>query len=229
MNWSTQCAVVIPCRNEVDTIARVLSQLPAWLPTRIVVDDGSTDDTAQAAVAAGARVLAHGRCAGKGAALRTGWEHCRRQNFRWALCMDGDGQHAPEDIPQFFRHAEAGSAALIIGNRFHAAWKIPWLRRQVNRWMSRRLSRRFGQDLPDTQCGFRLLQLAALDQVLLRTNHFEIESEMVARFLQAGLEIAFVPVRPIYACEQSKICPVTDTWRWFRWWCGVRDNSPSRV
>jgi hypothetical protein len=94
---------------------------------------------------------------------------------------------------------------------------MPWLRRQVNRWMSRRLSQKAGRDLPDTQCGFRLLRLDEWSKLALSTERFEAESEMILAFADAGLAIEFVPIEVIYKAERSKIHPLRDTWRWFRW------------
>lgn len=217
MNWPQQCAVVIPCRNEARAIAALVREVRAQLPHVIVVNDGSTDDTAAQAAGAGAEVVAGAEIPGKGAALRIGWQRARERGFAWALCLDGDGQHAAADIPAFLACAETADVSLVVGNRMNRAGEMPWLRRWVNRWMSRRLSRLAGHELPDSQCGFRLLRLAALDRVVLRADQFEIESEQLLAFLTAGERVEFVPVQVIYRTEQSKIHPWRDTLRWFRW------------
>src|SRR5438477_9798330 len=102
MNWPSTCAAIIPCLNEQETIASLVCAVRLHLPTVIVVDDGSVDQTAALAAGAGALVLRHDSSRGKGAALQTGWRHARQQRFQWALTLDGDGQHSPEDIPAFF-------------------------------------------------------------------------------------------------------------------------------
>jgi hypothetical protein len=84
--------------------------------------------------------------------------------------------------------------------------------------MSRRISRSVGRRLPDTQCGFRLINLEALDKLPVSTTHFEIESEVLLAFARAGRRIEFVPIQVIYKSEQSKIHPLIDTIRWFKWW-----------
>ena len=217
VNWPQQCAVVIPCRNEARAIASLLLEVRVHLPHVFVVNDGSTDDTAAQAAGAGAEVVAGVGTPGKGAALRAGWQRAREQGFAWALCMDGDGQHAAADISAFLACAETTAASLVVGNRMNHAEQMPWLRRLVNRWMSRRLSGLAGRELPDSQCGFRLLRLDALDRVVLRADQFEIESEQLLAFLAAGERVEFVPVQVIYRTEQSKIHPFRDTVRWFRW------------
>jgi glycosyltransferase involved in cell wall biosynthesis len=217
MDWPAHCAVVIPCLNEAASIERLVRQARDHLPSVIVVDDGSTDTTGERAARAGAEVLRHEQSQGKGAALQTGLRQARERGFAWALTLDGDGQHAPEDIPVFLRHATHTKAALIVGNRMADPGRMPWLRRQVNRWMSRRLSRIAGRVLPDTQCGFRLMKLDAWSRLPISTRHFEIESEMLLAFIGAGQGVEFVPIQVIYKAEQSKIHPWRDTVRWFRW------------
>jgi glycosyltransferase involved in cell wall biosynthesis len=212
------CAAVIPCLNERAGVAALVAALRQQLPRVMVVDDGSVDDTAARAGVAGATVLRHERNFGKGAALRTGLSQARRQGFDWAVTLDGDGQHAPDDLPVFLQRAEQTGARLIIGDRMHQARAIPWLRRQVNRWMSRQLSRRAGRHLPDTQCGFRLVHLETWATLSLSTEHFEIESEMLMAFLAARHPVEFVPIRVIGRGRRSHIRPLADSLRWWKWW-----------
>ncbi|HKQ39528.1 MAG TPA: glycosyltransferase family 2 protein [Verrucomicrobiae bacterium] len=209
------CAAVIPCLNEAEHIGSVVGDVLPLLLKVIVVDDGSKDGTSQEAARAGAEVIRHEANQGKGAAVQRGLGHARECGFEWALLLDGDGQHAASDIPKFL--SETG-AHLVIGNRMAEAGQMPWLRRFVNRWMSRQLSCRLGMALPDTQCGFRLVHLPSWSQLNLETSHFEIESEMLTAFVEAGLIVKFVPVRVVYRNETSKIDPILDTVRWFRWW-----------
>ena len=217
VDWKLQCAAIIPCFNGTATIAEVVRGVQAHLPTVIVVDDGSTDDTAERAAEAGAEIVRHATNRGKGAALRVGFQHLRDCGFAWALMLDGDGQHAPEDIPIFFRRAEETGAALVVGNRMGQANGMPWLRRRVNGLMSRQLSRLTGVSLADSQCGFRLANLAALAPLNLTADRFEIESEMLVALIGNGQQVKFVQVQVIYKTNASEIHPVADTWRWLRW------------
>jgi glycosyltransferase involved in cell wall biosynthesis len=229
MVLSESCAVVIPCCNEGGTIAALVSEVREWLATVIVVDDGSTDDTAAQALAAGATVARHVRNLGKGAALKTGLAAALKGEFEWALAMDGDGQHKPEDLPAFFRCAAQTGARLVIGNRMHNAQAIPWLRRQVNRWMSRRISERAGQLLPDSQCGFRLVNLKVWASLRLETNRFETESEMLLAFARAGYPIQFVPIQVVGRGPHSHIRPLQDACRWLQWWSGSEPRLPGSL
>jgi glycosyltransferase involved in cell wall biosynthesis len=222
MRWRAECAVVIPCLNEEAGLCALVEAVRLELPQVIVVDDGSCDETAALAAKAGAEVLRHDRPRGKGAALNTGWRRAVERGFTWSLTMDGDGQHAPENIRAFCEAAVDGKADLVVGNRLANPGAMPWLRRRVNQWMSRRLSRVAGIHLPDSQCGFRLMKLSAWSALSLRADHFEIESEVLLAFVSRGYLVRFVPVRTIYGAERSKINPVRDTWRWFRWWRRAR-------
>lgn len=222
MSSADKVAVVIPCLNEAKEIFALVSAVREFLPSVIVVDDGSTDDTAKLATNASAEVLRNETPLGKGMALNLGFQRARERGFSFALAMDGDGQHAPTDIPKFL--AAMHKAPLVIGNRMENCAHMPWLRRFVNRWMSQRLSQIAGKNLPDTQCGFRLIDLEAWSQLDLQTTHFEIESELVLSFAAAGHAIEFVPIQVIYKNERSKIHPVRDTVRWFRWLAKARQK-----
>jgi glycosyltransferase involved in cell wall biosynthesis len=215
VDWTRQCAVIIPCRNEEGTIAPLVASLCKLLPTVFVIDDGSRDATAQVALDAGARVISLPAPKGKGAALRVGFAAADQAGFRWALMLDGDGQHDPADAPRFFHEAKAG-ADLVIGNRMGSAAQMTFVRRTVNRWMSRRISRRTGVHCPDSQCGFRLARIDFLKS--LNSRRFEIESEMLLSAARAGHRISFVPIPVKSTARASHIHPVADTVRWFCWW-----------
>ena len=222
MNWPTKCAVVIPCRNEEASIAGLVRAVRQYFELVVVVDDNSSDETAARAIEAGAQVVRREQNPGKGAALKAGVAAALAQDCAWVMTLDGDGQHRPEDIPALLRCAEETGASLVIGNRMPGAEAIPWLRRSVNRWMSRQISQFAGRFLPDSQCGFRLINLKAWGALRLETDHYEIESEMLLAFVQAGYRVEFVPIHVIGRGRRSQIDPVKDTWRWLRWWKGVR-------
>jgi len=215
--WRRKTAAVIPCLNEASTIERLVCQVQEQVDSVCVVADGSHDGTAEAALRARAHVIRFSVPGGKGRALRAGWRWAMEEGLSWALCLDGDGQHAPEEIPGFFSVADQTGALLVVGNRMVNAAQMPTVRRVVNWWMSRRLSDLTRQVLPDSQCGFRLINLGALSRLSLATGHFEIESELLVAFSRAGCRIEFVPVSVIYRGESSKIRPVRDSIRWFRW------------
>lgn len=221
------CAAVIPCFNEEKTIGPLVRALLIDLPLVIVVDDGSKDKTAIRAGDAGAMVIPHESNRGKGAALRTGLSQLHKFGFERAVVLDGDGQHDPAEVSALVQCAEQTGATLVIGNRMWQAEAMPWLRRQVNRWMSRKLSQSAGQarHLPDTQSGFRLMHLPTWASLSLSAQRFEVESEMLMAFLAGGFPVEFVPIRVIAAARKSRIRPITDSLRWWAWW---RKRNPAR-
>jgi glycosyltransferase involved in cell wall biosynthesis len=222
VNWPATCAVVIPCRDEEASIGELVRAVRQYLPLVFVVDDDSDDQTGARASEAGAQVVRREQNPGKGAALKVGVAAALSEDCAWVMTLDGDGQHRPEDIPAFLRCVEETGASLVIGDRMPGAEAIPWLRRSANRWMSRQISEIAGRFLPDSQCGFRLINLEGWGALRLETDHYEIESEMLLAFVQAGCRVEFVPIQVIGRGRRSKIHPVKDTWRWLRWWKRVR-------
>ena len=216
----------MPCRNGSGKIAPVIAEVRKVLPNVIVVDDGSTDATVDAAAKAGAQVLRHEKNRGKGAALIAGFREARKQGFAWALMMDADGQHSPADIPKFFAAAEKSHAPFVVGNRMANPKSMPLLRRWTNATMSWMLSNYARRVLPDTQCGFRLVKLSAFSEDALETSRFEIDSEMLVLFSIHAQSIESVPIQVIYGDERSNIDVVRDTFRWLRWFRGLPRETP---
>ena len=218
---------VIPCRNEELSIGPVVIGLRGWVDSVIVVNDRSKDATGSIARSAGAHVLDLETGSGKGAAIRYGWDAAARLGATRVLLLDGDGQHAPADAPRFISHQESTSADLVIGNRFAGDTRsVPRIRRWTNQWMSRRLSQLCHVPLPDSQCGYRLVNVAPLLRLNLKTDHFEIESEMCFAFARAGHRIEFLPIQPQYDGQNSKIRPLRDALRWFLWYQSARRCRP---
>jgi glycosyltransferase involved in cell wall biosynthesis len=176
----------------------------------VVVDDGSTDGTSEAAAAAGASVLRQVPNAGKGAALRTGFTHALDVGADAVVTLDADGQHDPDEIPSFLDAFAARRPELVVGRRDFGA--MPALRRWSNRLGGLALSAAIGRHVPDNQSGYRLVG-RTLMRALLASDEpgFEFEVEMIARCVALGLPIEWVPIRTIYAGEPSHIRP----WRHF--------------
>ena len=218
---SYELCAVIPCLNEVGSIGAVVRAVLRFVAAVWVVDDGSSDGTAVEAERAGARVIRLEGNLGKGAALREGLRAAKAAGFKYAVTLDGDGQHEAGDIPRLVETARGG-ADLVIGNRMAHCDEMPRVRRFVNRWMSARLGRRLEIECPDSQCGFRVIRLEAWEKLELRQNRFEVESEMLAAFARAGMKIAFVPVKCLPAKRASRIRPIVDSVRWFRWFANLK-------
>jgi len=207
-----RCAL-IPSYNEAKNIGAVTRELKSLGLTAYVVDDGSTDDTAGIAASQGAVVIAHTKNQGKGASLIEGFDRILKEGFDAVLIMDGDGQHATDDIDNFFKKMTETGADIVIGNRMLDTASMPALRNITNRIMSRIISNMCGQEIPDTQCGFKLIKRNVLENIKFEFSNFEIESEILLRAARKGFKIESVPVKTVYQDETSKIKPIFDTIR----------------
>jgi len=199
---------LIPAYQEGPRIAGVVEGAKRHLPV-VVVDDGSTDDTASRAGAAGATVLRQVPNQGKGAALRAGFRYALEHGAEAVVTLDADGQHDPAETPAFLATHEAGGSLkpeLIVGQRDFRA--MPPVRRLSNTVGALVLSAAVGRRIPDNQSGYRLvgrrLMTALLDS---DESGFAFEVEMIARCIALDLPIAWVPIRTIYAGEPSHIRP----------------------
>ena len=201
---------LIPAYEEGPRIGAVVEGARRHLPV-VVVDDGSTDDTAERAEAAGAMVLRQQPNAGKGAALRAGFRHALEAGAPAVVTLDADGQHDPAEIPAFLERFGERRAELIIGQRDLRS--MPPVRRLSNTLGGLALALALGRSVPDNQSGYRLIG-RTLMRALLDSDEsgFEFEVEMIARCLALGLPVDSVPIRTIYAGEPSHIRP----WRHFR-------------
>ncbi|HEY8238480.1 MAG TPA: glycosyltransferase family 2 protein [Candidatus Limnocylindrales bacterium] len=205
-----QLLALVPAHDEAAGIGTVVKGARRHVPV-LVVDDGSTDDTAALAEAAGARVIRQSPNQGKGAALRAGFAAALAEGAEAVITLDGDGQHDPSEIPAFLgayaRQAIAGGQAeLIVGRRDFR--RMPLVRRLANGLGTLVLSGALGRWIPDNQSGYRLigrrLMQATLDS---EEAGFAFEVEMIAVCQREGWPIGWVPVRTIYAGESSHIRP----------------------
>lgn len=208
------CAL-IPAYNEADRIAPVVKESLAHVRHVIVIDDGSSDATANAARAAGAFCLVAPKNQGKGAALRRGFAHAAAEGFTHAITLDGDGQHLPQDIPALIEAARTTGADLVIGARTFDRAKMPRARFFSNTVGSRLASALVGQPVHDSQCGFRLYRIESLAKIRLRGRRYELEMETLIKLGRAGCTIAHAPIQMVYDHGQarSKMKPVRDTVR----------------
>lgn len=210
----TICAV-IPAFNECARIAAVVAGARQHTGAVVVVDDGSTDGTAEIAEAAGAICLRHQANQGKGAAVRTGIAYALEREFSHVLFLDGDGQHSPADIPALIEAARATGADLVIGERTFDAARMPLARYCSNRLGSAIASWLAGQRIRDSQSGFRLVRTDRLRGLPLRARKYEIEMEILLKLSRAGGRIEHVPIQTVYdgGRARSKMKPVRDTVR----------------
>lgn len=210
-------AAVIPAFNEEKHIGDVVRRTRQVLDDVLVVDDGSADQTAARARDAGAEVIVHEFNHGKGETIKTGLRHWLERQLDFVIILDADGQHRPEEIDRFVGAALSPSEPkLVLGNRMKDVSSMPLVRRFVNRWMSRQISALCGQEIPDTQCGYRLLHRQLIPELLGGAARFDYETEMLIIASRKGFRIDSVPISTVYSDEVSSIHPVRDTIRFFK-------------
>ena len=205
------CAV-IPSYNNGGTVADVVrGVLRQGLPV-LVVDDGSTDGTADALKDLPIRVIRHPKNRGKGRALKTSLEEARRQGYRFVLTLDADGQHDPGDIPDLV--AAAGERTLVIGSRNLMAAGMPSGNTFANRFSNFWFTVQTGRKLPDTQTGFRVYPLEDLPSLKLLTARYEAELTLLVFSAWKGLKLVPVPVHVYYPEDRvSHFRPFADFFR----------------
>ena len=212
-----KAAAIIPAYREEKHIGDVVRRTRQQLDHVLVVDDGSNDQTAQRAREAGAEVIVHSQNRGKGEAIKTGLRHWLDRQFTHVVVLDADGQHLPEEIDRFIAAAaSAAEPSFFLGNRMNNLTGMPFIRRVVNRYMSRRISLLSAQQIPDTQCGFRMLDRQLIPQLLGGANRFDYETEMLIIASRKGYRIESVPITTVYSDEVSNIQPMRDALRFFK-------------
>jgi glycosyltransferase involved in cell wall biosynthesis len=213
----SRIAAVIPAYQEEKHVGEVAQRTRAQLENVLVVDDGSTDATAERARSSGVDVVIHPQNRGKGESIKTGLRYWLERGSEYVVLLDADGQHLPEEISRFVDSAASESnAKIFIGSRMNDAGAMPLVRRIVNRYMSGEISRVCGQQIPDTQCGFRMLHRDIIPEVLSGASRFEYETEMLIIASRKGHRVASVPITTVYSDEVSSINPVRDTMRFFK-------------
>jgi glycosyltransferase involved in cell wall biosynthesis len=186
-------AVAIPAYDAAHSVGSVVARTRVVVEDVLVVDDGSSDGTAQAARTAGAEVHVFPENRGKGAALSAAFSILFSRGFAGVVTIDADGQHLPEETPRLL--AAACGADLVLGTRDHLFAEMGTLRRLSNRLSSRAISWAAGQAISDVQTGFRLYTRELIDRTGFPEPGFEAESAVVVRAVRLGLRVTTTPIR----------------------------------
>jgi len=207
-------AAAIPAFQAAASVADVVRRTRAVIEEVLVVDDGSTDGTGDAARGAGADVVAHPANRGKGAALVTAFRTLFGRGCDAVVTVDADGQHLPEEIPRLLEAARGG-ADLVLGTRDHLFAEMVAARRVANRLSSWAISWAAGQRLSDVQTGFRLYTRRVVEATGFPETRFDAESAVVVRASRRGFRIVTVPVRLGFADGRttSHYRPLVDSLR----------------
>jgi len=205
----TDMAVIVPAYNEIDGIERTLTELRttlAALPCSseiVVVDDGSTDGTAERAAACGARVIVHGNNRGYGAALKTGVLNTRS---RAIAILDADCTYAPDAIPRLY--AKLPQTDMVVGARKLSATGVSWIRRPAKWVLNRFASYLVGRRIPDLNSGQRIMKRETLMRFLhLCPDGFSFTSTITMAMMANGCHVVYEPIEYAKRTGDSKIRP----------------------
>jgi len=192
----------IPAFNEEKTIAKIVARAMKHVDRVVVVDDGSTDDTALIAASLGAHVVRHDENKGYGSAIRSCFSAARDLAADVLVTLDADGQHDPEQIPKVIEPILNGESDIVVGSRFHQGGgreEIPRYRIAGMRMLNEATNRIAKQKVADTQSGFRAYSRRAIDSIRIYETGMGVTSEIDVRSGDADLRVAEVPIQVAYS------------------------------
>lgn len=203
---SLQCCVIIPTYNNAQTLAEVIRSVRKYTRNILVVNDGSSDETASLLQDfPDCHVITHARNLGKGMALRNAFQEAVAMGYAYAISIDSDGQHMPEDLPVLLNQIEANPGALVVGARNMNQKSVPGASSFGNRFSSFWFRVETGIKLPDTQSGYRLYPIEKMKNLSFITRKFEFEIEVLVRSAWAGIPVISAPVQVYYAPNEERV------------------------
>jgi glycosyltransferase involved in cell wall biosynthesis len=213
MNW----CVVIPTFNNEKTLEKVLQDVMRFSGNIIVVNDGSTDNTSKILQRLDGIFTIHLPCnMGKGYALRKGFETALRQGYTHVITLDSDGQHLASDIGGFITKATECADALIVGSRTLPQDKMKRGSSFANRFSNFWFRFIAGVSLPDTQSGYRLYPLQALENMHFLTRKYEFELEVLYRAAWKDIPLTSIPIQVFYPSREERVSHFRPFWDFFR-------------
>lgn len=200
------CVVLIPTYNNAGTLAQVIYDVKEYASDVIVVNDGSTDNTAEILTAIeDIRIISYAENRGKGYALKLGLSKAYEWGYRYAITIDSDGQHYADDIAVFVERIEQSPDTLLIGARNLTADNMPSKNSFANKFSNFWFKIETGQSLSDTQSGYRLYPLEKLQNIRLVTRRYEFEVEIIVRAAWRGVKVENVPIKVYYAPDDKRV------------------------
>ncbi|MCB0454558.1 MAG: DUF2062 domain-containing protein [Aequorivita sp.] len=199
-----KCCVIIPTYNNYKTLQQVIEGVLVYTEDVIVVNDGSTDSTSEILIQFPQIQQIHlQKNKGKGNALRQGFKHAESLSYRYAITIDSDGQHFPEDIPSFIEalEKEENKEVLFIGARNMTQLGVPKKSSFGNKFSNFWFWVETGNRLQDTQSGFRLYPISAMKNLKFYTQKFEFEIEAIVKAAWSGIEVKNIPIQVHYELE----------------------------
>lgn len=205
---------VMPTYNNAGTLRDVVERVLSFCNDVIVVNDGCTDDSAEILASFGDRitVVDYGKNRGKGYALKQGFKKAKQKGFDYALTIDSDGQHFPEDVPLFVNALEQHTGALIVGSRNLNQENMPGGNTFANKFSNFWFKVQTGIDLPDTQTGYRLYPLRSLPHIF--SARYEAELSLLVFSAWRGIDL--VPIKVNVCYPEDRVTHFRPFWDFFR-------------
>ena len=210
-------AIIIPSYNAAGTLNLLLARLLEFAPKHdiIVIDDGSSDSTAEAAKLSGVELIIHQHNRGKGAALRSGFELALDKGYEAVITIDADGQHDPTFIPSFINLIDTGHWDIIVGSRRNEFKRMSFARFLSNSITTMVVSILAGTKILDSQSGYRIIRTRVLKSVKLKTSRYQMESELLIKAARQGFKIGSLDITNIPG-STSHISHLKDTLRFVK-------------
>jgi len=207
-------AIIIPAYNATSTLNLLLARLMEFAPKHdiIVIDDGSSDSTAEAAKLSGVELIIHQHNKGKGAALRSGFELALNKDCEAVITIDADGQHDPKYIPALVDTMDTGRWDIVVGSRRNEFDRMSFARYLSNSITTTVVSILAGTRISDSQSGYRSIRTSVLKSVKLKTSRYQMESELLIKAARQGFKIGSVDITNIPG-NTSHISHLKDTLR----------------
>lgn len=203
IRYESNVAVVIPAYNEERFIGSVVLMAHKYAGTIIVVDDGSTDATAEVAEAAGAIVVSHEHNQGYGAAIETAFSKVRQLEVDAVVLIDADGQHSPEHIPALLEPILTGRADMVVGSRYiRNESGVPLARKVAHKFVNRITNLGSGISVSDSQCGYRAFSKLAISEAQIKSGGMAAASEFQFLANHHKWRVEEVPVTIFYDDEE---------------------------
>lgn len=212
-------AVIIPVYNHGRQVVEVIRQTCKLGLPIFVINDGSTDSTAtNIDTLKGITVLHHHVNSGKGAAILTGLAAAGEKKCDYAITLDGDGQHNPENAAELLRAVDDGERCIVIGSRqgMKGGKNVPWTSRFGRKFSNFWVWAAGGPKVHDSQSGFRLYPVPEALQLGVKARRYQFEVEVLVRARQQGIKIREAPVQVVYQAKGIRIShfrPCIDFWR----------------
>ncbi|MCB0540062.1 MAG: DUF2062 domain-containing protein [Bacteroidetes bacterium] len=198
--------VLIPTYNNSGTLLEVIDSVLAYTTDIIIVNDGSTDNTAQLLSNTKAKAVVNfEKNQGKGMALRAGFKKALELGYTHAITIDSDGQHKASDLPAFFNAIKEDPGALYIGSRNMNTENVPGASSFGNKFSSFWFKFETGIDAPDTQSGYRSYPIFKYKNMQFFTSKYEFEIEVIVRSAWKDIPIKFLPIDVYYPPQEERI------------------------